>query len=166
MQLAGAFLLHLAFLCGSVCRVSNFAYSVCGLALTEAFEGCRLTAYQDPKGVWTIGYGHTGKEVVPGLVWTQQQANKALALDVEWAATIVNKLVTANINQHQFDALVDFTFNEGATAFAKSTLLECVNSGNMQAAEVEFGKWIYSGKIILPGLVKRRKAEVALFTLK
>ena len=48
-------------------------YSKTGLALTEGFESCRLTAYQDLKGIWTIGWGHTGPEVVEGLVWTQNQ---------------------------------------------------------------------------------------------
>ena len=58
--------------------VNNLTYSGRGLALTEQFEGCRLTAYQDQVGVWTIGYGHTGTDVTPGLTITQQQAEAGL----------------------------------------------------------------------------------------
>ena len=54
--------------------LNNLTYSSKGLALTQQFEGCRLTAYQDQVGVWTIGYGHTGPDVTPGLTITEEQS--------------------------------------------------------------------------------------------
>jgi lysozyme len=62
--------------------VNDLTYSRNGLALTEQYEGCRLTAYQDQVGVWTIAYGHTGADVTPGLTITQTEAEALLAKDV------------------------------------------------------------------------------------
>lgn len=139
-------------------------YSQNGLQLTESFESFESAAYWDTFGkVWTIGYGHTGKEVVQGLVWTKQQAITALAADVSWASACVNHLVKVNLDQAQFDALVDFTFNTGVGNFTSSTLLKCINAENMAEADVEFSKWIYSGGRVLSGLVRRRLAEAMLF---
>ncbi len=75
--------------------MANFKYSAAGLALTKQFEGLELKAYQDSVGVWTIGYGHTGTDVKPGLVITEAQASVLLAADVAWAVTCVNKSVTS-----------------------------------------------------------------------
>lgn len=141
----------------------NFKYSNTGLALTEKFEGLRLTAYQDPVGVWTIGYGHTGSDVVQGLTITEEQASILLAADVAWAVTCVNKAVKAAINQNQFDALVDFTFNLGCAAFSGSTLLRKLNAGDLAGAAAEFRRWNKAGGRVLAGLTKRRQAETDLF---
>ena len=141
----------------------EMTYSQAGLSLTESFEGCKLSAYQDPKGVWTIGYGHTGPEVVLGLVWTLDQCQVALAKDILWAASVVNNHVRVSLDQRQFDALVDFTFNDGSGNFENSTLLKLVNSGDLAGADEEFGKWVESGGVVLSGLVRRRLAESTLF---
>lgn len=144
--------------------MNGLTYSQSGLELTEAFEGCVLTAYSDAgKGILTIGFGHTGPDVVPGLVWTQEQAIAALENDIAWAANIVNHFVVPTLEQHQFDALVDFTFNDGAGNFENSNLLRLVNAGDMAAADLEFAKWVHSGGKVLSGLVRRRAAEAALF---
>jgi len=142
---------------------NSLSYSATGLALTEQFEGLRLTAYQDSVGVWTIGYGHTGADVHPGLTITQQQAGNLLLKDVASAVASVNKLVTVALTQNQFDALVDFVFNAGAGNFSKSTLLRELNAGNVAAAAAQFPLWVHAGGVVLPGLVQRRKAEQALF---
>jgi lysozyme len=131
--------------------------------LTEQFEGLRLTAYQDSVGVWTIGYGHTGSDVRPGLTITQEQAGALLQQDVAGAVAAVNRLVTVTLTQNQFDALVDFTFNEGQGNLASSTLLRELNAGNTAGAAAQFLVWVYAGGVQLPGLVKRRQAEAALF---
>jgi len=131
--------------------------------LTEQFEGLRLTAYQDSVGVWTIGYGHTGSDVRPGLTITQEQASALLQQDVAGAVAAVNRLVTVTLTQNQFDALVDFTFNEGQGNLASSTLLRELNAGNTAGAAAQFLVWVYAGGVQLPGLVKRRQAEAALF---
>ncbi len=144
--------------------MNSLTYSQSGPELTEAFESCELVAYNDAgKGILTIGYGHTGPDVVPGLVWTKEQAVTALMNDIVWAEKIVNHFVVPTLEQHQFDALVDFTFNDGAGNFENSTLLRLVNAGNMAAADHEFAKWIHAGGKVLSGLVRRRAAEAALF---
>jgi lysozyme len=144
-------------------NTNNLSYSSTGLALTEQFEGLRLTAYQDSVGVWTIGYGHTGSDVRPGLTITQEQASALLQQDVAGAVAAVNRLVTVTLTQNQFDALVDFTFNEGQGNLASSTLLRELNAGNTAGAAAQFLVWVYAGGVQLPGLVKRRQAEAALF---
>jgi lysozyme len=144
-------------------NVNNLSYSDQGLALTEQFEGLRLTAYQDSVGVWTIGYGHTGLDVQPGLTITQEQAGALLLQDVAGAVAAVNRLVTVPLTQNQFDALVDFTFNEGQGNLASSTLLRELNAGNTAGAAAQFLVWVYAGGVKLPGLVTRRQAEADLF---
>jgi lysozyme len=139
-------------------------YSKDGMALTEYFEGFRNTAYQDSKGVWTIGYGHT-LGVHPGMVCTEEEANQWLLSDVADAANAVNLYVKPGVTQDEFDALVDFTFNVGITAFRTSTLLAKFNDNDVQGAIDEFEKWDMSGGKHIAGLLRRRNAERALFTL-
>jgi lysozyme len=146
-------------------NVNNFSYSEKGLALTQQFEGLRLTAYQDSVGVWTIGYGHTGADVHSGLTITQEQASAFLLQDVASAVATVNRLVTVALTQNQFDALVDFVFNAGSGNFAGSTLLRELNASKIEAAAAQFSRWVYAGGKELPGLVKRRNAEADLFRL-
>lgn len=143
--------------------VNNLAYGGKGLALTEQFEGCRINAYQDQVGVWTIGYGHTGPEVVAGLTITEAQAEAYLAADVQDAVHCVNRLVTVELSQEEFDALVDFVFNLGQGAFAGSTLLRELNTGSFAAAAAQFDKWDRAGGVVVAGLLRRRQAEGALF---
>jgi lysozyme len=143
--------------------MANFKYSANGLVLTKQFEGLILTAYQDSVGVWTIGYGHTGTDVQPGLTITEEQATILLAADVAWAVTCVNKSVKSAINQNQFDALVDFTFNLGCANLGQSTLLRLVNAANFAAAAKEFLRWNKAGGKVLNGLTRRRQAETDLF---
>ena len=112
-------------------------YSKNGLNLTEQFEGCKLTAYHDAIGVLTIGYGHT-TDVYEGQVITQQQAEDFLISDILWAEEVINDNVKINLTQDEFDALVDFVFNIGGTAFFKSTLLKLLNSNQIEAASQEF----------------------------
>jgi len=143
--------------------MANFKYSAAGLALTKQFEGLELKAYQDSVGVWTIGYGHTGADVKPGMTITEEQASVLLAADVAWAVTCVNKSVKSAINQNQFDAMVDFVFNLGCAAFGQSTLLRMVNAGDFAGAAGQFLRWNKAGGKVLAGLTKRRQGEMNLF---
>ena len=143
--------------------VNNWTYGGDGLALTEQFEGCKLTAYQDQVGVWTIGYGHTGPDVVAGLTITLEQAQALLARDVSSAATCVNNVVAVELNQLEFDALVDFVFNLGTGAFQGSTLLRDLNAGDFAGAAAQFDAWDHAGGAVVAGLLRRRQAETALF---
>lgn len=133
-----------------------------GLNLIEQSEGVRLTAYRDSVGILTIGYGHTGNVAV-GETCSLQQANEWLQQDVAGAEFVINKVVTAPLNQNQFDALVDFVFNLGAGNFQSSTLLRLLNSGDYQGASNEFPKWNHAGGVVLAGLTTRRLAEQKLF---
>lgn len=144
-------------------RVNQFTYGGKGLALTEQFEGCRLTAYQDQVGVWTIGYGHTGPEVCAGMTITAEEAEALLEKDIRSAAECVNNLVSVRLTQEEFDALVDFVFNLGAGAFQRSTLLRQLNAGNFAAAAAQFAIWDRAGGEVVAGLLRRRQAETALF---
>ncbi len=140
----------------------NMQYSSDGLHLTEGFESCRLAAYQDSKGVWTIGWGHT-RGVKEGDTCTQEQADAWLLEDVQEAVDAVNRFVTAPLTQHQFDALVDFCFNAGQGNFASSTMLRLLNAGDYEAADQQFARWDMCGGVHLYGLARRRAGEAELF---
>jgi len=134
--------------------------------LVKTCEGCVLHAYPDPGtggDPWTIGVGHTGPEVHAGLVITQEQADADLAADMQTAAHGVNDAVSVTLTQNQFDALVSFVFNIGLRNFQNSTLLRLLNGGNYAAAADQFPVWNKGGGGVLPGLVKRRAMERALF---
>ncbi len=137
-------------------------YSKGALALTERFEGCKLAAYQDSVGVWTIGYGHTFG-VRKGDTCTPEQAEAWLRVDLAAAQKFVNIHVQTEITQGEFDALVDFVFNLGCGSLEHSTLLRLVNARQFEAAAKEFVKWDHAGGKEVAGLLRRRQAEAAEF---
>lgn len=140
-----------------------------GLALIKSFEGKRLVSYDDGVGVWTVGYGTTrinGVKVQKGLTITDSQAELYLKADLETFENVVNKVVTIEVNQNQFDALVSLTYNIGATAFTNSTLLRKLNSGDFKCASEQFLVWNKGGGKVMTGLVRRREAEKELFNSK
>jgi len=139
------------------------SYSPEGFNLTKQFEGLSLKAYHDVRGVLTNGYGHTGSDVFEGQVVTQEQADHWLAVDVAGAVLTVDLLVRVPINQNQFDALVDLVYNIGSSAFRGSTLLKLLNADHYLHASYEFVKWDHAAGKEIPGLLKRREAEQALF---
>lgn len=138
-----------------------------GIALIKAHEGLRLTAYTDPVGVWTIGYGHTTAAGPPkverGMKITEAGADAILRQDLAKFERYVLDAVKVPLNQNEFDALVSFTFNLGPGNLRSSTLLRKLNAGDRAGAADEFLKWTRAGGKTLPGLVKRREAERALF---
>ena len=122
------------------------------------FEGCKLTAYRCPAGIWTIGVGHT-RGVKQGQKITEAQAISLLKGDLLPCENYVNNLGVCK-TQGQFDALVDFCFNLGTGALGRSTLLKFIRQGKAeQYIRGEFAKWIKSGGKTLAGLVKRRAWE-------
>lgn len=133
-----------------------------GVALIKEFEGCKLTAYKCPAGVWTIGIGTT-KDVKPGMVITEAKAVDFLKRDLAVFEAAVNKLVKVEMSQPMFDALIAFVYNVGEGAFAKSTLLKKLNAGDRKGAADEFLKWNKAAGRVLEGLTRRRKAERALY---
>jgi lysozyme len=133
-----------------------------GIALIKQFEGCELTAYKDPVGILTIGYGSTGPHVKPGMTITEAEAEALLRKDLSRFEAAVEKLA-GTASQGQFDAMVSLAFNIGEGAFGKSTLLKLHKTGNYPGAASEFGKWVRAGGKVLKGLVRRRAAEAELY---
>jgi lysozyme len=137
-----------------------------GVQFIARFEGLRLKAYDDGVGVWTIGYGHTGHDVHPGLAISMKRALELLRQDLAGAEAAVNQTVKKPLNQSQFDALVSLVFNTGPLPLHK-TLGSCLNKGDFHGASSEFAKWCKATKngqlITLQGLVRRRAAEMQMF---
>jgi lysozyme len=121
-----------------------------------------LTAYLDSEGVWTIGWGHTGRDVGPKTVITLAIAEQLFAANVAFFEHGVEHLIAggAPTSQNQFDALVSFAFNCGLHAEETSTLLKYHRAGNYKAAADEFLRWTNHGKA---GLVDRRQHERAIY---
>ena len=138
-----------------------------GIALIKEFEGCKLTAYQDSGGVWTIGYGWTqpvdGKPIRAGMTIKQETAERLLKTGMVSYESDVSRLVKVGLTQGQFDALVSFTYNLGARSLSTSTLLRKLNAGDYAGAADEFLRWNKAGGKVLNGLTRRREAERALF---
>ena len=138
-----------------------------GLNLIKQFEGCKLKAYRCPAGIWTIGYGHTGREVAPQMVISQEQADELLRADVSKFETQINSLAETDhvrLTQNQFDALVCFAYNVGFGNLKKSTLWAMLREHQNPAVVADqFNRWTKAGGVVLAGLVKRRAAERELF---
>lgn len=153
-------------------RVPSCGVSEAGIQLIKTFEGCArmrpdgmVEAYPYPGtggDPWTIGWGATGADVAEDTVWTQAQCDARLEADVARHATEVREAIgDAPTTQGQFDALVSFHYNTGA--IARATLTRRHVAGDHEAAAREFTKWKHAGGRVLKGLVRRRRAEVALY---
>lgn len=129
----------------------------------KEFEGLRLEAYQDAAGVWTIGYGHTGKDVRKGDRISEYWATDLLMRDLQRFIEAVDELNVAR-TQGQFDALVSFAFNLGIGRLKSSTLLKVIREGGSHAQiRREFKRWVYAGGRRLKGLERRREWEAKRF---
>ena len=135
-----------------------------GLALIKEFEGLRLQAYYCASGVLTIGYGSTGAHVYAGMEINEEQAENMLRQDVGRFEDAVCNMVKVPLTQGEFDALVSFTFNCGEGALQSSTMLSRLNRGDDKPGvfKHELKKWVNGPAGPLPGLVRRRDAEIVL----
>lgn len=133
-----------------------------GKDLIQSFEQCKLSAYQDQRGIWTIGWGHT-LGVVAYLTCSSKEADEWFDQDMLNAENGVNNTVKVPLDQNQFDALVSFTFNVGVGSEAHSTLLKLLNNGDLSGAAKQFLVWNHVNGVTNVGLTRRRKAEQALF---
>jgi lysozyme len=144
------------------------------VALVQKFEGCatkqqdgRFAAYPDPGSgddPWTIGWGSTGADVKRGVSWTQEECDARLTKDLtHFAAKVAHAIGGAHTTQNQFDALVSFAYNVGIANLEGSTLLRLHKSGHHAEARNEFARWTKASGKVLPGLVRRRAAEAALY---
>lgn len=138
------------------------------LNLIKKWEGYSGKAYQDPVGVWTIGYGTTaaaGVGITPRahMTITENLASGYLDAAVTKFAHNVTALLTKPANENEFGAMVSLAYNIGPGAFGKSTVLRKFNAGDKIGAADAFLLWNKAGGKVLRGLTNRRKEERALF---
>lgn len=144
------------------------------IAMVQRFEGCAkkhadggFKAYPDPGtggDPWTIGWGTTGADIKPGMIWSQQQCDARLAKDLmRFAIGVSAAIGKAATGQHQFDALVCFAYNVGMGNLQSSTLLKLNKAGDFESAQAQFARWNKAAGKVLPGLTRRRAAEAALY---
>ena len=144
-----------------------------GINLIKEFESCKLTAYPDVVGVWTIGFGTTrikGIPVTQGLTCTQEDAEQYLHDDLQVFEQTINSILPAPIAQYQFDACVCLTYNIGSAGFLGSTICRKLKAGNSAlVSETNFTAWnkvrdSQGALVESRGLTRRRKAEYHLFS--
>lgn len=137
------------------------------LTLIKKWEGCKLTAYLDGGGVWTIGYGTTfypdGTRVKEGDTCTQEQADAWLQGHANDLVFELLNEVKVTLNANQIKALVCFIYNIGMGAFKKSTMLRLINDGKVLEAAEQFIRWNKDNGVVVPGLTNRRLDEKKLF---
>jgi len=146
-------------------KINSMTPSKNCIDLIKKYEGCQLKAYLCPANKATIGYGNTfwqdGKPVKMGEVITLEGAEKLLLSTLSKFVTIIQKKVTVQLNQNQFDSLLSYTFNTGGSL----TLYNLINS---KASNEEIRTWFETKYIsakgkVLEGLIKRRKEEANLY---
>lgn len=129
-------------------------------------EGCRLRAYRDIAGVWTIGWGET-EGVTAGMVWTHAEADRRLLERLEYFARHVWDMLQRPANPHQFAAMVSLAYNIGLAGFARSTVLKAHNRGDAESAARAFALWnkarVNGVRRVVAGLTARRAREAALY---
>ena len=142
--------------------------SQAGIDLIHSFESLRLKAYPDPGSKdgkpWTVGWGSTGPDIKEGTVWTKEQADARFAKTLAQVEADVIKVVRVPLKQHEFDALVSFTYNLGIGSLRSSTLLKMLNEGYYANAALQFGRWTKNDGKVMAGLVRRRESERKLFS--
>ena len=142
------------------------------IVLAKRFEGfCRVPKsdpdcaypYVCPAGFWTIGYGHLCDAKHPPITMEEGEAYLAADMADALRATLRYCPVLAAESDGRLAAIVDFTFNLGAGRLQTSTLRRRVNLRDWSSAAAELRRWVYGGGVVLPGLVVRREAEIAIF---
>lgn len=131
--------------------------------MVKSHEGCRLTAYQDQGGVWTIGWGATGPDIKQGFVWTQQQADDRLVFDLAHVEQSVRSVLHVAVGLQSIGALIDFAYNLGAGALQGSTALKLINSGDHIGGAKALISWDHIGQTEIKGLLIRRFDEASLY---
>jgi lysozyme len=141
----------------------NYSDSLVGFV--QGWEGLKLVPSGDPLvgGVVDVGYGHVIQRDEDRRPISAEEALELLNWDLSIDAETVNKMVACDLEQYEFDALLDFAFNLGTNALLHSTLLRRVNEGDFESVTAEFAKWNLAGGQVRKGLVKRRAAEIAMF---
>lgn len=132
-------------------------------ALVKSHEGCKFQSYKDLGGLWTIGWGSTGPDIIGGMTWTQEQCDARLSFDIGRVEVAVRKSLRRTLSDMSVGALLDFAYNLGSGALASSHLLQCVNSGDDVGAAKQFIVWDHVGTDEVKGLLIRRLEEAVLY---
>ena len=132
-----------------------------GIALIKHFESCRLRAYRDSVGVWTIGWGHT-KEVKEGMEVTQKDADAMFLHEIQEYEGYINNL-EIDFKQYEFDALVSWVYNLGPANLISSTMLKRLRAEEFWDVPHQMRRWNRAGGKVLRGLTRRRLAESLMF---
>ena len=132
----------------------------------KKWEGCRLTAYPDQGGVWTIGYGCTGHGIVKGLIWSQDRADRELEKRADQAEQTAIKYspILKDQNDSKRAAIASFIYNCGADAYLKSWLKNSIDAGHWQEAAVQIKRWDHVSGKVNHGLDNRRAVEARMLT--
>jgi lysozyme len=131
--------------------------------LIKHFEGCKLKAYQDEGGVWTIGWGCTGPSITESTEWTQRFADDELERRVGLVQAGMARVLEVEPTDNELAALTSFAFNVGLAAWRFSTVVHCHNARETQAAADALLMWNRVKGHVSPGLTKRRSAERAVY---
>ncbi|EOZ8928427.1 lysozyme [Enterobacter cloacae] len=129
------------------------------LGNADGLEGRRYYAYQDVVGVWTVCDGHTGADIRRGHRYTDKECDNLLKADLRKVENAIDPLIKVRIPEPTRAALYSFTYNVGSGAFASSTLLKKLNSGDVPGACQELQRWTYAGGKQWKGLITRREIE-------
>lgn len=132
------------------------------LGSADGLEGRRYYAYQDVVGVWTVCDGHTGDDIRRGHRYTDKECDALLQSDLRKVAAAIDPLIKVHVPETTRAALYSFTYNVGSEAFASSTLLKKLNSGDVPDACKELQRWTHAGGKQWKGLITRREIERAV----
>ncbi len=133
-----------------------------GIDLLTHYEGFRENAYRCPAGIWTIGFGFTDG-VQPGDRMTLAEGQERLRDELKTRGEDVRNVCTRPPNENEFAAMLSLAFNIGQGAFSGSTVLRKHNLGEQAKAADAFLMWVKARGKVLPGLVRRRRAERLLY---
>lgn len=125
----------------------------------DGLEGVRYQPYQDVVGVWTVCWGHTGKDIILGKTYTKAECQALLDKDLNIVARQINPYINAPIPETMRGALYSFVYNVGAGNFKTSTLLRKINQGDSKGACEQLRRWTYAGGKQWKGLITRREIE-------
>ena len=145
--------------------------TIVGICMIKYYEGFKSKAYKCPAGKWTIYYGHTGKDVVPGMMGTRQQGEEVLTSDLIGFEKYIPRKISRNLKWHEFDALVAFSYNVGYRftpgKYYDLILRNAVNNGNTKVVMIELRRYnkakVNGTYVVLIGLTRRRNAEAQLY---
>lgn len=144
--------------------VSGGAIAIASALITgpngnDGLEGVSYKPYRDVVDVWTVCYGHTGRDIMLGKTYTEAECRALLNKDLNAIARQINPYITKPIPETMRGALYSFTYNVGVGSFQTSTLLRKINQGDQKGACDELRRWTLAGGKKWKGLVTRREIE-------